>query len=235
MADKKLPLLATYITLFAIVASVVRPAEVRPFLTLTLVLASICSLGIIYEYRFTTNVFYLFWDKVLPGFFEVEDARDGVFDSLGTIITTTNPNITISLGTNPNGAVLSGNLTVQAFDTGTARFETMVMDRVGSGYTLVAGAAGLNSAVSTSFNVVAGKGSFTVGSAIHAELEPFLGPTGKPTTLVESIFSTVPGSPAFVGKATTFKQKNPELKQDVNLQGHNAILSEFRFDHAAAA
>jgi hypothetical protein len=86
-----------------------------------------------------------------------------------------------------------------------------------------------------SFNVVAGKGSFTVGDAIHADLEPFLGPTGKPTTLVESIFSTVPGSPAFVGKATTFRQKAPELNQDVNLKGHNAIISEFRFDHAAAA
>ena len=85
------------------------------------------------------------------------------------------------------------------------------------------------------FNVVAGKGPFTVGDAIHADLEPFLGPTGKPTTLVESIFSTVPGSPAFVGKATTFRQKAPELNQDVNLKGHNAILSEFRFDYAAAA
>jgi hypothetical protein len=85
------------------------------------------------------------------------------------------------------------------------------------------------------FNVVEGKGSFTVGSTIHATLEPFLGPTGKPTTLVESIFSTVPGSPAYVGKATSFRQKAPELNQDVNLQGHNAILSEFRFEHAAAA
>jgi hypothetical protein len=85
------------------------------------------------------------------------------------------------------------------------------------------------------FNVVAGKGSFSVGSVIHADLEPFVGPTGKPTTLVESIFSTVPGSPAYVGKATTFTQKAPELNQDVNLKGHNAILSEFRFDHAAAA
>jgi hypothetical protein len=86
-----------------------------------------------------------------------------------------------------------------------------------------------------SFNVVKGRGTFTVGDVVHAELEPFLGPTGQPTTLTESIFSTVPGSPAYVGKASSYRQKSPELKQDINLHGHNAILSDFRFDHAAAA
>lgn len=85
------------------------------------------------------------------------------------------------------------------------------------------------------FDVVKGKGSFTVGDTVHAELEPFKGPTGQPTTLTESIFSTVPGSPAYVGKASTYKQKSPELKQDIKLQGHNAILSDFRFEHQAAA
>jgi hypothetical protein len=85
------------------------------------------------------------------------------------------------------------------------------------------------------FDVVKGKGTFTVGDTIRAELEPFLGPTGQPTTLTESIFSTVPGSPAYVGKASSYRQKSPELKQDINLQGHNAILSDFKFDYQAAA
>jgi hypothetical protein len=85
------------------------------------------------------------------------------------------------------------------------------------------------------FDVVKGKGTFKVGTSVHAELEPFLGPTGKPTTLTESIFSTVPGSPAFVGKASSYRQKSPEMNQDINLQGHNAILSDFRFDHLSAA
>ncbi len=84
------------------------------------------------------------------------------------------------------------------------------------------------------FNVVKGKGTFNIGGTVSAELEPFLGPTGQPTTLRESIFSTVPGSPAFVGKATSYKQKSAELNQDINLQGHNAILSDFVFDHSAA-
>ena len=85
------------------------------------------------------------------------------------------------------------------------------------------------------FTVVKGKGTFTVGEIVRAELEPFLGPTRQPTTLTESIFSTVPGSPAYVGKASIYRQKSPELKQDINLQGHNAILSDFKFEHADAA
>ncbi|MGQ0736686.1 MAG: DUF1326 domain-containing protein [Acidobacteriota bacterium] len=89
--------------------------------------------------------------------------------------------------------------------------------------------------VPISFDVVKGKGTFVVGDAVHAELEPFLGPTGQPTTLTESIFSTVPGSPAYVGKASSYRQKSPELKQDISLKGHNAILSDFLFDHRAAA
>jgi hypothetical protein len=85
------------------------------------------------------------------------------------------------------------------------------------------------------FDVVKGKGTLVVGDTVRAELEPFLGPTGQPTTLQESIFSTVPGSPAYVGKALSYRQKSPELHQDINLQGHNAILSDFKFDHRAAA
>ena len=85
------------------------------------------------------------------------------------------------------------------------------------------------------FDVVKGRGTFIVGDVVHAELEPFVGPTGNPTTLTESIFSTVPGSPAYVGKASSYRQKAPELKQDITLQGHNAILSNFVFDHRAAA
>ena len=71
--------------------------------------------------------------------------------------------------------------------------------------------------------------------ALHADWRQFRGPTGQPTTLRESIFSTVPGSPAYVGKASSYRQQTPELNQDIDLKGHNAILSDFRFDHQAAA
>jgi hypothetical protein len=79
------------------------------------------------------------------------------------------------------------------------------------------------------FDVKDGKGRLTVGTSIEADLEPYLGPTGEPTRLVESIFSTIPGSPAFVGKATSFRMKNDPLGLDVALSGHNAIQGSFSF------
>ena len=85
------------------------------------------------------------------------------------------------------------------------------------------------------FDVVEGKGTVTIGDNMRADLEPFRGPTGQPTTLRESIFSTVPGSPAYVGKASSYRQQTPELNQDIDLKGHNAIRSDFRFYLQAAA
>ena len=60
-------------------------------------------------------------------------------------------------------------------------------------------------------------------------MEPYRGPTGAVTQLVESAFSTIPGSPAFVAKATHYRMVQPELGIDVNLQNHNAIQGAFEF------
>ena len=79
------------------------------------------------------------------------------------------------------------------------------------------------------FDVHEGKGTLKVGATTYAELEPYVGPTGEPTKLVESIFSTIPGSPAFVGKANKFQMKDKELGIDVDLSGHNAIQGYFTF------
>jgi hypothetical protein len=79
------------------------------------------------------------------------------------------------------------------------------------------------------FDVREGKGTLKVGNTTYAELEPYLGPTGEPTKLVESIFSTIPGSPAFVGKASTFRMQDQKLGIDLDLSGHNAIQGYFTF------
>ena len=85
--------------------------------------------------------------------------------------------------------------------------------------------------VPITFTVNEGKGSLRVGNTAAAELEPFVGPTGQPTTLVESIFSTIPGSPAYVGKASSFELRCRELGQDLDLRGHNAIQGVFEYEH----
>ena len=65
---KKLPLLVSYIAVFVLTASAVRRREVPAFLSLTLGLAVICAIGMIYEYRSNDNPFWNLSDGLLPGF-----------------------------------------------------------------------------------------------------------------------------------------------------------------------
>src|SRR5574338_1195791 len=71
------------------------------------------------------------------------------------------------------------------------------------------------------FDVVQGKGTFAIGQVGYAELEPYVGATGKPTVLADTIFSNVPGAPAYVGKSPKFRVNQPALGIDLVLSGHN--------------
>jgi hypothetical protein len=72
-------------------------------------------------------------------------------------------------------------------------------------------------------------GRFAIGNAISAELEPFRGASGEPTAMYDTIFTTIPGSPAYPGKATTYKVDVAEHGFDIDLSGHNAVSGTFRF------
>jgi hypothetical protein len=63
-----------------------------------------------------------------------------------------------------------------------------------------------------------GRGTLRIGDTTEATMEPFRGPGGKPTTLVDSIYSTIPGSPAYLAKASTFRMKNRAVGVDVDLR-----------------
>ncbi|MBI4507002.1 MAG: DUF1326 domain-containing protein [Chloroflexi bacterium] len=81
------------------------------------------------------------------------------------------------------------------------------------------------------YQVREGKGSLTLGSLAEAELAPFTGPTGAVTTLSESIFSTIPGSSAWLSKASTYQRRTSRYGlKDLSLQGHNAVQGTFRFE-----
>jgi hypothetical protein len=80
------------------------------------------------------------------------------------------------------------------------------------------------------FDVNEGRGRIKVTDAIYAELEPYQGATGTNTTLTDTIFSTVPGAPVFVGKAPHYVSKQKALGIDVDLKNHNALQSTFVFD-----
>ena len=82
-AVKALPLLVAYVSVFVIASTAVRPTEVRAFLQYTLVLAVLCALGIIWEYRLKQNLFYTWSDLALPGIFSVESLDAGAIDDIG--------------------------------------------------------------------------------------------------------------------------------------------------------
>jgi hypothetical protein len=84
--------------------------------------------------------------------------------------------------------------------------------------------------VPITFDVQEGKGTLIVGDVAECVMEPYRGPTGQVTTLNESIFTTIPGAPAWVGKASKYVRKAARFGQkDMNLQGKNAIQGSFRF------
>ena len=84
--------------------------------------------------------------------------------------------------------------------------------------------------VPITFQVTGGNGTIKVGNAGYAELEPYTSASGKTTTLTDTVFSTVPGAPVFVGKSPHYRAKNAKLGIDLDMSGHNALQSTFRFD-----
>jgi hypothetical protein len=77
---RKLALLISYFVLFVVVASSVRPGEVRPFMMLMCGLAVVMAIGALWEYRTGFNVFYEWTQKLVP---VTLPGEFGVVDSLG--------------------------------------------------------------------------------------------------------------------------------------------------------
>jgi hypothetical protein len=80
-----------------------------------------------------------------------------------------------------------------------------------------------------SFDMAEGRGTIRVGDAVSAEMKPYTDLDGRATTLVNSVFSTIPGSPAYVGKALSYRINVPQHKMSLSLEGRNATLGSFRF------
>ena len=83
LSVKKLTLLVAYLSLFVVVASAIRPAEVPAFLKYILGLAVICAIGVIWEYRTGFNVFYDLTTRALPGVLPGPGLSPRGFDELG--------------------------------------------------------------------------------------------------------------------------------------------------------
>ena len=87
-----------------------------------------------------------------------------VEDAAGNTDTTFTGNVTVVLGANPGGASLSGTTSVAAV-AGVATFSDLRLDKSGTGYALLAAAAGLTGVTSIAFDNLAAAGNqlvFTV-------------------------------------------------------------------------
>ncbi|HXV91427.1 MAG TPA: hypothetical protein VD707_08660 [Gemmatimonadales bacterium] len=80
--------------------------------------------------------------------------RVAALDAQGNVATSFAGSVTIAIGSNPAGGVLSGTTTVTP-SSGVATFAGLSIDRVGSGYTLTATASGLTGATSAAFDIIA--------------------------------------------------------------------------------
>jgi hypothetical protein len=78
-----------------------------------------------------------------------------------------------------------------------------------------------------------GRGSLRIGQVVSAEMEPFRGPDGTLTTLRDSLFSTVPGSPAYVAQASHHRVDLPRHGMVWSFEGRNAIQSDYRISYTA--
>ena len=70
-----------------------------------------------------------------------------------------------------------------------------------------------------SHQVEGGKGVLKIGDVVETEMEPYRGPDGSITTLQNSVFSTVPGSPAWIAKAGVNRVDLAPVRHDLGVLG----------------
>ena len=183
------------------------------------------------------------WVGEDPDFGDCKSAMAWHFDQ-GTIDGVDVAGLTIGLAVHIPGNVLDGNWRVTMFINDDATEEQAeAIQAVYSGakggpvadLVQLVGEVTSVERVPIVFDVVGGKGTLKLGDVAHAELEPYRSATGEVTTLTNTVFSTVPGAPAYVGKASKFSLKSAPLDIDLEIEGFNAIQSDFLFEHTETA
>ncbi len=77
-----------------------------------------------------------------------------------------------------------------------------------------------------------GTGTLAIGDFVSAEMSPYHAADGSTTTLRDTVFSTVPGSPAYVSKASHHTVNLPQYGMVWSFEGRNAIQSDYRIAYA---
>jgi len=138
------------------------------------------------------------------------------------------------------GNVLDGNWRIAIFVDDKASDEQMeaMLDafggKLGGPLADLAGLVGEIVAVERapiSHTIVDGAGTLTVGDKVDCAMHPYRGPDGSITTLNNSVFSTVPGAPAYVAVADHQRINVPEHGYQWELKDKNAIQSDWKIDY----
>lgn len=87
--------------------------------------------------------------------------------------------------------------------------------------------------VAISHQVEGGVGRLVVGDVLESEMAPFRSAEGSVTTLRDSIFSTVPGAPAWASKASVHRLSLPAYGWEWEFEGRNAIQADWKMEHIA--
>ena len=84
--------------------------------------------------------------------------------------------------------------------------------------------------VPITFSVHGGNGRLAIGETVTADMAAYVGATGNPTVLSETVFSTIPGSPVYASKASRYtRDGSAHGIPNVDLEGHNALQGHFKF------
>jgi hypothetical protein len=76
-------------------------------------------------------------------------------------------------------------------------------------------------------NLRGGEGTIAVGDKVRATMAPYRSAYGAITSLRDSIFSTIPGAPAYIAKATEHVVNIPEHGMVWTFKDRNAIQGDF--------
>jgi len=107
------------------------------------------------------------------------DVKVSAKDPSGNVDPNFDGPVTIALGNNPGSSTLGGTLTVDAV-AGVADFSDLMLDELGTGYTLQASSAGLGPVTTTAFNVIGGLTPAQIRTAYGLNSLPF-NANGDPT------------------------------------------------------
>ena len=80
--------------------------------------------------------------------------------------------------------------------------------------------------------VSGGVGTLTIPGILDSHMEPYRSADGTVTTLRDSIFSTIPGSPAWVSKASKHKVSLAKYGMEWEYEGRNAIQADWKMEFA---